>query len=108
MTPHQLSLFSARNEAIDRAEAGASSEWLAAAMDALKLVCHRQNTFTSSDVWFYLQGCGVTTHDNRAMGPVFTRAQGEGLCEPTDRFTAETRGTRHGAPVRVWRSLLRT
>jgi hypothetical protein len=49
---------------------------------------------------------GITTHDNRALGPIFKKAAKDGLIEKTNTTTKSNRCSRHCGDVRVWRSLV--
>ena len=103
-----LPLFEARalkEEALERLERNANSEWKDA---ALKSVQHRARhcaSVTANDVFADLEQLGHT-HENRALGAVFQKAAQLGWIVKTDRTVPSTRKTRHSGDVRVWASQL--
>ena len=104
--PNLLDLIvAAREEAIDRVEAHANSEWKDVAYLTATRVAQQKRFFTSEEVWDALSG-DVRTHEPRAMGAVMRRLRKERIVEPTDQFVTSTSPLGHGRPSRVWRSLL--
>lgn len=95
-----------RDEAIDRVEENADQEWFKLAVWKTRAIAKSCSTFTSDDVWSWMDIFDYSTHDNRAMGAVMRRAQAEGWIEPTDRVVKSTRPVCHSRPIRVWRSRL--
>lgn len=95
-----------RDEAVERVDLAASEEWKAAAWDAVKSVSGRLAYFTTDDVWEALRESAVSTHENRAMGAVMTRARKAGLIFPTDEWRKSNRPECHSNPKRVWRRTL--
>lgn len=93
----------AREEALERVEAGAESKapgWMDLALALLKRRAEHQRTLTSEDLWEELP----QPPEPRAMGAVFRKAQVMGWIETTPQYVPGTRPTSHGRPVRVWRS----
>ena len=90
--------FDLRDEAIERVERGVNSEWKSLAARALDEVIDQGKPFISEDIWFRLEVEGVTTHDNRAMGPVILRAIRANKIKKSG-YVQGTRASRHGAPI---------
>ena len=111
MTFDQLPLIdldarSLKEEALERVDRNANSEWKDA---ALKSVQHRARycaSVTANDVFADLEQLGLHTHENRALGAVFQKAAKLGWIVKTDRTVPSTRKTRHSGDVRVWASQL--
>jgi hypothetical protein len=93
---HQLELA---DEAIAAVGEHAPDVWMAQAVAAVHELCRTRPRFTADDVW---QRVG-NPPEPRALGAVMRQVKREGVCEPTDQFVTSER--RHGAPIRVWRSL---
>lgn len=105
----QLSLddaLAAQREAMRRADDHADPDWQSCALDCIRLICRTQAEFSADDIYKMLDEQPVKTHERRALGPMLTRARDEGLCESTARFQLSRRASRHGAPIRVWKSRL--
>jgi len=98
-------IATSRDEAIDRVEEHANSEWKEVAYVTAIEVARTRRFFTSEDVWDALSG-DASTHEPRAMGAVMRRLRKENVVEPTDQFITSTSPLGHGRPSRVWRSLL--
>lgn len=101
-----------RDEALERVERGAPYWWKEAAMNAVRDVAQVRSggEFTTDAVWLKLcwsiGKAAAESVEPRAMGAVMRAAQGEGICEPTDRTRKSVRPACHSRPIRVWRSLL--
>jgi hypothetical protein len=95
-----LDVLAARDEAIERVDANANSEWKHVAYVTALEVAQRLHRFTSDDVWNALTN--VNTHEPRAMGAVMKRLHKEGHITPTTDFITSTSPRSHGRPVRVW------
>lgn len=91
----------ARDEAIERVDAHANTDWKAAAWNALLTVAERRRPFTTQDVWDAIDP-NCTTHEPRAMGALIQQAHRAGICRPTDRWVQSTRVVAHARPMRVW------
>lgn len=92
-----------RDEAMDRAESHASPEWLREAYETVRRVASRKPYFTSADIW----EAGLSMpHEPRALGPVMSSCERDGIICATREYRATNRPSRHAAPVRVWKSLL--
>lgn len=103
----QVSLFEARDEAIDRVERNADEEWRDAAYRCVERAVRNGDAEITSDlIWAYLHAYywDIHTHDPRAMGAVFRRAQKEGLIVRTDRTRPSTRKECHLREIRIWRA----
>lgn len=112
--PTQRTLFdvsaaeSAREEALDRVEKGASEQEKTAAFEAVKHCARIQFYFTTDDVWQYIVVTGgPIPSEKRVMGAVMRAAMKAGYCEPTERWELSKRTACHRRPLRVWRSLIR-
>lgn len=88
--------------AIEQAGANSPKEWQARVLDAVRKLAQGQEEFTADDVWKVVPDWTVV--EPRALGAVMRQAQRDGVCITTNRFVTSRR--RHGAPIRVWRSLL--
>lgn len=93
----------AMREGVERVEAHADERWKEEALDAVRRTCLALDEFISDDVWA-LTGLRSTRED-RALGPVFTKAKRLGWCVKTDRVRPSVRSHLTGKPV--WKSLLR-
>jgi hypothetical protein len=92
--------------AINRAGAGADTEWKTSAMAALKAVAVVKPEFTSDDVAEEMETnhSNVHTHDKRAMGHIFVKAAKAGVISQTGRFVRTRQIKMHKCPLRVWKS----
>jgi len=91
------------DEAVERADAHADADWMAAALEAVESCAERHALFTTDDVYRYLSG--VATDEPRAMGAVMRKAQALGLCQATGDYRPSLRPQAHQNPKRVWQSL---
>lgn len=112
MFTNQLTLDDAlaearKRDAIERAEINADSTWRDVALDAVRRTAGQHHEFTTDAVLTVLESAPASTHELRALGPVMIQAQKCGWIEPTDRFENSRSVSRHKAPKRIWRSLLR-
>jgi len=86
------------------AESGADPAWRVRAARAIIKVAKEKELFTADDVW----ATGLDRpREPRALGPEMASAHGAGIIEPTMTFKLTAQASRHRAPVRMWRSLLR-
>lgn len=92
----------ARDSAIDQVAQGASAEWMAAAIQAVRDVAHKRETFTTDALWALIP----QPREPRALGPAMQQARRYQLCEPTDMTRCSGRTACHARPLRVWRSLI--
>lgn len=107
--PQQGSLwevFAARDEAVDRVERNADSDWKTKAYEAGKRLARDNKFIISEEIWDALSVEGVTTHEPRAMGPIMRRLQADKIIEPTGDFVISPSPLGHGRPSRVWASLI--
>jgi hypothetical protein len=95
-----------RDEAMERIEEHASDEWKSMVMDGLLALARSMEEFTSDDLLVHLGDPAGDVHDMRALGPMFRRANSYGWISATKRFVPCKRPSRHGAPIRVWESVL--
>lgn len=93
----------ARDEAIDRVEAG-SDEWQQEAVAALRQLATRLPELTTDDLWRVLER--PDDLEPRAMGAAMRSAVRAGIVERTDRTRKSERVACHRRDVRVWRSLI--
>lgn len=109
----QLGLFSGEADdeqprpppiSVNETRFGLGADWTAVAERAVLTVAKRRRFFTTDEVW----ATGLEPPaEPRALGAVLKRAAGFGFIERTDRFRATRRRSRRGAPVAIWRSLLK-
>ena len=88
-----------RDDAMRRAEAGASEEWKAEAREAILILAGEIGEFTTDDVWELIE----KPREPRALGPVMTRLANEGVIERTNVHRASNRPVCHRNPKRVWK-----
>lgn len=97
---------SVRNEkqlALDLIEANTDPDWAEDALLAIERVCREKEDFICDDIW----KTGLrSTHNDKALGPVLSRAARLGLCAKTDRLRPSLRSHLSGKPV--WVSKIRT
>lgn len=96
----------AKREAMERVDDHADDEWKDEALAAARRAAKALELLTTDDVWSRIPS-GVVTHENRAMGPVMTRALKLRWVEKTETWRPTQRPSRHSAPVQVYRSLIR-
>lgn len=84
----------------------AADSFRLAALDVIRAAAQRRPEISANDLWEGLRELGVTTHDNRASGPVMAQAARNGWIVRTERTIKTTRASRHKGDVRVWQSLL--
>jgi len=91
-----------KDQAIIRAEIGASYKWFDEAYDAGLVLARTGRPFTSEYIWRMMKHTGLTTADNRAMGPVMLKLARDGYIKSTGKFTKSMRPERHRAPIAEW------
>ncbi len=84
----------------------AGPEFREVARQVLRTAALARPEISANDLWEGLAAQGITTHDNRASGPVMVAAARAGWIARTDRTITTSRRSRHGGDVRVWRSLI--
>jgi len=92
--------------AMEQVEENANEEFKRVAFKSILQFAVNKPYVTANDVWASLDLLGITTHDNRALGPIFKKAAKDGLIEKTNTTTKSNRCSRHAGDVRVWRSLV--
>lgn len=90
---------------MDRVDENAADDWKAEAAGAVYRAASTYEMFTTDEVWKYIPA-GVSTHENRAMGPVMKRAVAAGLCSPTGNYRPSARPSCNARPVMVYASSL--
>lgn len=93
-------------DGMQRVHRHAAPEFIEAAAQVIRAAAMARPEISSNDLWDGIEALGVTTHDNRASGPVMTDAARRGWIVATDRWIKSTRPSRHRGDVRVWRSRL--
>jgi hypothetical protein len=88
-----------RDEAIDRAEVNADDRWLAVA-EVTVITCALELVYFTADDWRDRMPPEVTTHDKRALGPVFLRCARNGWIRNTGRQVQSR--YRHADLLPVW------
>ena len=95
--------FAARDEAIERVDQNANTEWKKTAEAAVIHIARMRPTFTADDVWDHLRKhTSCETHEPSALGAIFNKLRREGRIRHTGEFIISRRQTRHAAPIRVW------
>jgi hypothetical protein len=88
-----------RDDAMERAEKNAASEWRSDAMVAIHSTARVRSELTSEDVW----ESGLEKPRNpRAMGPMMTRAKKRGYIISSNPVRYKPSKLRHMAPLKVW------
>ena len=78
--------------------------WQSYAIECMRVIASRYQTFTMDDVRPLVQTSPVKTHDNRAMGGVVKWAMLAGWIERTGQSIPSRTG--HKTPIQVWNSRL--
>ena len=93
--------FAERDEAMERADAHADTEWKTTVEAVILHIGRMRPTFTADDVWDYLEAHHkVSTHEPRALGPILTSLHKARIIHPTGGYKPSRR--RHAAPIRIW------
>jgi hypothetical protein len=101
-------IHEATTDALRRVEIHANSDWKEIAAACVQTAAILNTEFTADDVIELLESehPEVATHTNRALGPIFLRAEREGLIRNTDRVVKSRLPRRHGRKITVWQSLV--
>jgi hypothetical protein len=92
-------------EGIANAETGSGPDWQEQAIALVKKLAESHSYIVSDDLWV----SGLTEPgDSRALGAAMVTAKRRGYVTPTMMFVNTYQASRHKAPIRVWRSKLRT
>jgi len=106
---HQIDLWETqrrKEEGMDNVEGGSSIIWGKFADEAVYQAALRNRHFIVDKVWEYMSPGAPSTNDNRAMGPVMSRAAKKGLITATNRLEPGRQIKSHGNPRRLWQSLI--
>ena len=95
-----------KEDGMYRVESNANSEWKDAALKVVLHYAKHKPHITVNDLWEGMDTLGLTTHNNKASGPVFLKAARNNWIEKTNQTDTSSRPTRHKGEVRIWRSLL--
>lgn len=90
----------ARDAAMAQADAAADPEWKAAAWAAIVRLANGADDFTADDVWRIV---GSKPKEPRALGPLLSRAQKQGMIWSTGERRNSARPEHHAFPCAVWR-----
>lgn len=104
----QPTLFDAlakADEAIRRVDENADEGWKRAADQVVWEWSQSFREFTTDDVMESLDALGVTTHDNRALGPVMRRMIRKGFIQEVGMTRSRRR---HGARIPIYAGKPRT
>jgi hypothetical protein len=94
-----------RERAITIVDEAADNDWKDAAETAIGIVASRLVTFTTDDVWAYLDVLKMPPpREPRAMGAMMRQAQRNLVIVPTARWQLSKRPECHRRPLRVWLS----
>jgi hypothetical protein len=90
--------------ALQQVAAHANPAWMDFALACVFACASTQQRFTSDNVDELLDAVpnSPSTHEKRALGPVFISAKRKGWIFPTNELKNSTRSSRHNAPLRVW------
>ena len=89
-----------------RAQLNANDEWKVAALKIIRHYAQHCEYVSVNDLWAGMELLGLSTHENRASGPLFVKAAKLGWIEKTNTTIKTTRVERNSGDVRLWRSLL--
>lgn len=89
----------AADEAIKRVDQNADEGWKRAAAQVVWEFAKMPGGFTTDDVMEALDGMGVVTHDNRALGPVIRRMTRKNVIHEIGMTRSRRR---HGARIPVY------
>ena len=91
--------LAAADEAIKRVDQNADEGWKRAAESIVWEFAQMPGGFTTDDVMDGLDGMGVVTHDNRALGPVIRRMSRSGVIHEVGMTRSRRR---HGARIPIY------
>lgn len=91
--------LAAADEAIKRVDENADEGWKRAATQIVWEFAQMPGGFTTDDVMEGLDGMGVVTHDNRALGPVMRRMIRGGHIQEIGMTRSRRR---HGARIPIY------
>ena len=95
-----------KQSGMDRAQVNANDEWKVAALRIIRHYAQHCEYVSVNDLWAGMETLGLSTHENRASGPIFVKAAKLGWIEKTNTTIKTTRVERNSGDVRLWRSLL--
>lgn len=93
-----------KTEGMEVAFRNANTKWRQAAVEHLQYLVETRRFITSEDVVLHLNGLGIVTGENRAMGAIMKAFERAGQIISTGRFTESRRPECHKSPVRIWES----
>lgn len=96
----------ARNAGMQQVDKHAHEAWKKRCLFVIQQLCQRNVTIDADMISAELSKYPEETHDNRAIGPMLTRAKKLGYCRPTNEFTRTTQKQCHGMPRRIWQSCI--
>lgn len=90
-----------RDSAVTAVAEHSEVSWVFRAKALGRQIATEMGEFTSDEFW--RRGLPKPA-EPRALGPVLTALERDGVIEATDRFIRSAQVLRHTAPIRVWRS----
>lgn len=94
-------------EAIERAERLTDDHRKIEYLQAIRAVAERMEFFRADHVWDYLGEVGDGERDNGSgLGPMMKIACASGIMRAANEFERSQRGSMHGKPQRLWKSLI--
>jgi hypothetical protein len=93
-----------KTEGMEAAYRHADTRWKQAAVEYLKHLVETQKYITSEQVVMHLNGQGIVTGENRAIGSIMKAFERTGTITSTGRFAESVRPECHKSPVRIWQS----
>lgn len=93
-----------KQEGIEASYQGADSYWKNAVREALVQCAKNYKEFTTNEVWDIVDGLGITTGENRAMGAVMQAASRSGMIRKTGQYKESRRRSQHNQPIAIWKS----
>jgi len=93
----------ARDKGMDLVQRFLDDETKKAIVMAIVEAARRHETFTTDAVLPFI---GIEVQELRALGPMMTTAARYEVIQATPNFENSASVSRHGAPKRIWRSLI--
>lgn len=108
MTRTQRTGEQLRDVALERVEQHAGEDWTERAYGVVWSVAKAKDIFQADDIHDRAWVLDLPPPpDPRAWGPVMRKAIKAKICQPTGEWKKTDRSSRHAAPTRIYRSLIR-
>jgi len=98
----KVEMHAVTEKAVEQSYTNADSQWREMALQCVKTICEKHETFTVNEVRALVQMSPLKTHDNRAMGGVMATAKKLGWLAPTGESIPSVVG--HKVHIQIWKS----